>query len=87
MVILVVLPLSEVLVEEVDVIADAVLVEEVIELLVVDAVRSFELDAQVGVGMADVEVRQVSVKARLKLVAVVGLDHEYAKRQPVTLHR
>ena len=40
MVIVVVLPLSQLVVEQMDVIADAILIEQLIELLVVDAVRS-----------------------------------------------
>jgi len=38
MVIVVVLPFAQLLVEQVNVIADAVLVEELVELLVIDAV-------------------------------------------------
>jgi hypothetical protein len=43
MVIVVVLPLAQLLVEQVDVIGDAVLVEELVELLVIDTVRAFDL--------------------------------------------
>jgi hypothetical protein len=43
MVIVVVLPLAQLLVEQVDIVGDAVLVEELIELLVIDAVRPLDL--------------------------------------------
>jgi hypothetical protein len=42
MVIVVVLPLPQLLVEQMDVVGDAVLVEELIELLVIDAMRTFD---------------------------------------------
>ena len=38
MVIVVVLPFAQLLVEQMDVVADAVLVEELVELLIIDAV-------------------------------------------------
>ena len=41
-VVVVVLPLAKLLVEEVDVVADAALVEQLVKFLVVDAVRPLE---------------------------------------------
>ena len=46
-VIVVVLPLPQLLVEQVNVVGDAVLVEELVELLVVDPVRALDLAVQV----------------------------------------
>jgi hypothetical protein len=43
MVIVVILPLTQLLVEQVDIVADAVLVEQLIELLVVDSMGAFDL--------------------------------------------
>jgi len=87
MVVVVVLPLAQFLVEHVDVVADAILVEEPIELLVVDAMRTLDLAVEPrrtrsDVHVADVELLEVPVKARLELGAVVGLDEVHAKRQP-----
>ena len=47
MVIVVVLPLTQLLVEQMDVVTDAILIEELIELLVVDAMRSLDLGPRV----------------------------------------
>src|SRR6185503_5616544 len=85
-VIVVVLPLSQLLVEQVDVIRDAVPVEELVELLVVDAVRPFDFAVQVrrpglDVGVTDVEALQVPVELRLELGAVIGLHDVDPKRQ------
>jgi hypothetical protein len=43
MVIVVVLPLTQFLIEQVDVIGDAVPVEELVELLVIDPMRTLDL--------------------------------------------
>jgi len=76
MVIVVVLPLTELLVEQVDVVGDAVLVEQLVELLIVDPVRAFDLAVEVrgtrpDVHVADIQSGQVPMKPRLKLGAVV----------------
>jgi hypothetical protein len=49
MVIVVVLPFAQLLVEQMDVVADAVVIEELVELLVIDTVRSFDLAIEVWV--------------------------------------
>ena len=49
MAIVVVLPLTQLLIEEGDVVTDAVCVQELVELLVVDAVRALDLTVQGGV--------------------------------------
>ena len=56
-VIVVVLPLLELLVEEVDVIADAVTIEELIELLLVDSVRTLDFAIQMRRARLDVTWR------------------------------
>ena len=56
MVIVVVLPFTQLLVEQVDVVADAVLVEELIELLVIDAMRPLDLAIEVGCPRADIDM-------------------------------
>jgi hypothetical protein len=58
-VIVVVLPLLELLVEEVDVLADAVTIEELIELLVVDSVRTLDFAIQTRCARLDVDVANV----------------------------
>jgi hypothetical protein len=59
MVIVVVLPFALLLVEEVNVIADAVLVEELVELLVVDAMRPLDLTIETRRTRTDVDVADV----------------------------
>ena len=78
-VIVIVLPLFELLVKQVDVVGDAVLVEELVELLVVDAVRPLDFPIQMrrpraNVDVADVLRFEMPVEVGLKLGAVVGLD-------------
>jgi hypothetical protein len=72
---------------KVNVIADAVLVEELVELLVIDAMRALHLAIKAWRTRADVDVPDVSrlempVELRLEFGAVVGLDHVYTERQP-----
>ncbi len=55
-VVVVVLPFAQLLVEEVDIVADAVLVEQLVELLVVDAVRAFDLAVEARRSRPDVDV-------------------------------
>ena len=89
MVIVVVLPLTQFVVEQVDVIADAVLVEQLIELLVIDAMRALHFPVEVRRPWTDVDVPDVHrlempVELRLKLGAVIGLHHVHAEWQPTT---
>jgi hypothetical protein len=84
MVIVVVLPLPYLLVEEVDVVGDAVLVQELVKLLVVDAMRSLHLAVQTrrswaDVDVLDVEALEVPVEVGLKLRAIAGLDDVHSK--------
>ena len=69
-----------------DVVADAVLVEELVELLVVDAMRPLHFSVQTRGARADVDVANVApfevpVEFRLELGAVVGLHDVYAEGQ------
>lgn len=48
MIVIVILPLTQFLVEQMDVIADALSIKELIELLVIDAVRSLYFAVQPG---------------------------------------
>jgi len=66
--IVVVLPLAQLLVKQMNVVGDSVLVQELVELLVIDTVGAFHLAVQVRcpgayVGVADIQVRQVPVEA------------------------
>src|SRR5262245_21918521 len=84
MVIVIVLPLTQLLVEQMDVVADAVLVEQLIELLVVNAMRPLDLSiearrAWADVHVPDVESLEMPVKLRLKLATVVGLHDVHAE--------
>ena len=86
MVIVIVLPLTQLVVEQVDVIRDAVLVQQLIELLVIDPMGSFDLAVEVrrpwaDVHMADVQRLKMPVKLRLKLRAVISLNDVDAKWQ------
>jgi len=68
----------------VNVVGDAVLVEELVELLVVDAMGSFDLAVQVwcprpDVDVADVEGFEMPVKVGLELGAIVGLNDKDAE--------
>jgi len=85
-VIVIVLPLTQLLVEEMDVVADAVLVEELVELLVVHAMRALHLPiemrgARANVHVPDVEPLEVPVKLRLELSAIVPSETEVMTRQ------
>src|SRR5688572_17014919 len=69
-----------------DVIADAILIEQLVELLVVDAVRPLHFAVQPGgagpnVTVADVSTLQVPMELRLEFCAVVGLHDMHAKWQ------
>jgi len=83
-VIVVLLPFAQLLVEQPNVIADAVFVEELVELLVINAVRAFDLAIQPrrpgsDVHVADVQAFEVPVESRLELGPVVRLNHLHAK--------
>ena len=58
-VVIVILPLPKLLVEQVNVIGDAVLVEELVELLVIDAVRALHLAIEAWRARANVDVPDV----------------------------
>lgn len=58
-VIVVVLPLPQLLVKQVNVGTDAVLVQELIKLLVIDAVRAFHLAVQMRGTRSDVDMPDV----------------------------
>ena len=84
-VIVVVLPLSELLIEEVNIVGDAVIIEELITLLVVDPMGAFHLPIQMRRSRAYVDGAyvaglEVPVEARLKLGAVIGLNNLDAER-------
>src|SRR5215469_6241952 len=80
------LPLAQLLVEEVDVVADAAFVEQLVELLVVDAMRPFDFPVEArcsrtDVDVVDVEFLQVPVNLGLELGPIVGLNDVNSKRQ------
>jgi len=84
-VIVVVLPLPQLLVEEVNVVGDAVFVEQLIELLVVDPMGPFHLAIEMGcpranVHMADVEGLQAPVEVRLEFGAVVSVCTTWTRK-------
>src|SRR5262245_12532461 len=86
MVIVIVLPLFELRVEEVNVVADAVLVQELVELLIVDAMGSFDLPVEMwsprpDVYVADVAGFEMPVEMGLEFGAVVGLNDVDAEGQ------
>ena len=59
MIVVVILPLTQFVVEQMDVVTDALLIEELIELLVVDAMRSLDFAVQVRSPRSDVAVTNV----------------------------
>src|SRR5580700_2407736 len=70
-----------------DVVADAVLVEELVELLIVHAMRALDLAIEVrrartNIHVADVEPFEMPVKRRLELGAVVRLYDVHPEREP-----
>ena len=78
-VIVIVLPLFQRLVEQVNVVRNAVLVEELVKLPVIDAVGALDLAVQVwcarpDVDVADVERFEMPTKVRLELGTIVGLN-------------
>src|SRR5688572_26823565 len=86
MIVVVILPFTQFLVEQMDVVADAILIEQLVELLVVDAVRPLHFAVQAGcagpnVTVPDVSTLQVPMELRLEFCAVVGLHDMDAKWQ------
>ena len=86
MIVVVILPFTQFLVEQMDVVADAILIEQLVELLVVDAVRPLHFAVQAGcagpnVTMPDVSTLQVPMELRLEFCAVVGLHDMHAEWQ------
>ena len=85
-VIVIVLPLFELRVEEMNVVGNPVAIKELVELLVVDAMGSFDLAVEMwgpwpDVHVADVEFLEMPVEVGLKLGAIVRLDHLDAEGQ------
>jgi hypothetical protein len=86
-VIVVVLPLPQFVVEQVNVVGRAALVQELVELLVVDPMGAFDFAIEMrrrwpDVDMADIQALHMPVELRLKLGAIVGLNDMDAKREP-----
>src|ERR1700730_17599770 len=86
-VVVIVLPFAELLVEQVNVVGYAALVEELVELLVVGAMRALNFAIEVrspraDVDMANVQRLDVAMELRLKLRPVVGLNNVDAEWQP-----
>jgi hypothetical protein len=89
-VIVVILPLLELFVEQVNIVRNPVAIEELVELLVVDAMGSFDLAVQVwcprpDVDVADVEGFEMPVKLRLKLRPVLPSPKEGHDRTSASL--
>ena len=85
MVIVVILPLFELLVKEVNVVGNPVAIEELVELLVVDAMGPFDLAVQMwcprpDVHVPDVEFFEMPVEVGLEFGAIVGLNDVDAER-------
>jgi len=85
-VIVIVLPLAQLFVKQVNVVGNAVLVQELVELLVVDTVRSFDFAVEMwrprpDVRVADVAFFEMPVEVGLKFGAIVGLNDLDAERQ------
>ena len=86
-VVVIVLPFAELLVEQVNVVGYAALVEELVELLVVSTMRALNFAIEVrspraDVDMANVQRLDVPMELRLKLRPVVGLNDVDAEWQP-----
>jgi len=85
--VVVVLPLAQFPVEQVDALANRAVFQELVELLVVDSMGPLYLAIESGcsrsnVDVPDVEVFEVPAKFRLKLRTVIRLDDEHPKGQP-----
>ncbi len=86
MIVVIILPLPQLLVEEMNIVRDAVLVQELVELLVIDAMGSLHLAVEARRTRADIDVPnveplEVPVELRLELGAVVSLDDVHAEWQ------
>jgi hypothetical protein len=92
MAIVVVLPLAQLLVEQVNVVADAVAIQELVELLIVDAMRAVDFPVQMwrpgaNVDVTDVALLEMPVKLGLKLRAIVGSGRRAREMAPKDLRR
>jgi len=86
MVIVIVLPLPQLVVEQVDVVADTVLVEQLVQLLISDPMRAlhFPVEARrpgTDVDVPNVQRLEVPVELGLELGTVIGLHDVHAERQ------
>src|SRR5262245_49036784 len=86
MVIVIVLPFAQLVIEQVNVVGDAALIEELVELLVVDTMRSFDFPVEMwgprpDVDVPDIAIFEMPVEVRLELGAVVRLHDVDAERQ------
>lgn len=86
-VIVVVLPFAQLLVEQVNIVGYAALVQELVELLVVSPMRALDLAIEVwcprtDVDMANVQRLDVPMELRLELRPVVSLNDVNAEGQP-----
>jgi hypothetical protein len=83
-VIVVILPLFQLLVEELNVVRNPVAIEELVELLIVDPMGSFDLAVQMwcprpNVHVTDVAFFEMPVEVGLEFGAIVGLNDVDAK--------
>jgi hypothetical protein len=86
-VIVIVRPFLKLVVEQMDIVADAILVEQLVKLLLVDTVGALDLAVQTRGSRADVDVPdvlllQVPVEVGLELCAIVSLDYEHSEGKP-----
>jgi len=85
MVVVVVLPLLELVVVQMDVVANAALIQELVELLAVNSMRALHLAVEAwspwsDVHVLDLRILEMPMKFRLELSPIVRLHHEYAER-------
>jgi len=59
MIVVIVLPFTDFFIKQVDVVRDAVLIDQLVELLVVDTVRALDLAIQVRRPWADIDVSDI----------------------------
>ena len=83
--IVVVLPFPQFLVVEDDVVADSIFIEELIELLIIDPVRTFDLSIEPRCSRLDIDVTyisvlQIPVELRLELRPIIRLYHPDPER-------
>ena len=85
-VVIVVVPRPELGVEEANVIGDSITIEQLVELLVVHAMGSFDLAVQMrrarpDLHVPDVELLQMAAESGLEFGTVVGLHDPNPKRE------